>query len=183
MRNYQLKTMELQLKRIALKPGYTIGRLYLKDTAPLGGGTEGAPQYLCDTLEPTMAQPRTRRLQDSGQDGNTRRQIPDSRNMVAKVWPLAAAAGGSAAVRWHTHPQRQHTARHPGLHPRGRKQGEGQGVKLAHRYVQTDETARREKTRRTGMDYHLLKLPMPVNKIYVKAACSYIRIGGFILLT
>ncbi len=42
--------MELILKRIAKKKGYTIGKLGLSpDPSPVGEGGE----YLCDTLEPT----------------------------------------------------------------------------------------------------------------------------------
>ena len=66
----KLKNMELILKRIAKKKGYTIGRLYIKReetkdkpitptdaliTPPSEGQGEAlgkAPLYLCDTLEP-----------------------------------------------------------------------------------------------------------------------------------
>ena len=56
--------MELILRRIAKKKGYTIGRLYIKSEEtkdnPISPPSEGqgealgeAPLYLCDTLEPT----------------------------------------------------------------------------------------------------------------------------------
>ena len=70
-RNLKLKNMELILRRIAKKKGYTIGRLYIKreetkdkpitpcSEAPIPPPSEGqgealgeATLYLCDTLEP-----------------------------------------------------------------------------------------------------------------------------------
>jgi hypothetical protein len=72
--------MELILKRIAKKKGYTIGRLYIKEgvaphsapegattpappasetTEPPSGGVEGAATYFCDTLEPTALELKT----------------------------------------------------------------------------------------------------------------------------
>ena len=57
--------MELLLKRIAKKRGYTIGRLYLVTyTKPLSNpyerhDEEGVKTYLCDTLEPTALELKT----------------------------------------------------------------------------------------------------------------------------
>ena len=85
----KLNVMELILKRIAKKKGYTIGRLYIKAPAPYNppvgdeqskredplpptGGLRGAPgdlrgasggqlegSFLCDTLEPTALELKT----------------------------------------------------------------------------------------------------------------------------
>ena len=55
--------MELILKRIAKRKGYTIGKLYLcnESKPPLtGGGLEGAA-LLCDTLEPPCIEMKTDR--------------------------------------------------------------------------------------------------------------------------
>ena len=54
--------MELILRRIAKKKGYTIGRLSLPPAPPQGKGEEKGTdrKYLCDTLEPPALEMKTR---------------------------------------------------------------------------------------------------------------------------
>jgi len=63
--------MELILKRIARKPTYTIGRLYIADR----NGEAG--EYLCDTLEPTW-----RDYAHGGHKVKGRSAIPEGRYTV-----------------------------------------------------------------------------------------------------
>ena len=63
--------MELILKRIAKKPAYTIGKLYIAKP-------DGAPgEYLCDTLEPTW-----RDYAHGGHKVKCRSAIPEGRYNV-----------------------------------------------------------------------------------------------------
>ena len=83
--------MELILKRIAKKKGYTIGRLSLTPdpspigrgepkASPLGGGMGGASSF-CDTLEPTW-----RDYAHGGRKLKGRSAIPEGRYPVVITW-------------------------------------------------------------------------------------------------
>ncbi len=85
--------MELILKRIAKKKGYTIGRLYRTlspEPSPLKGEGEGNSQlstlnsqlaYLCDTLEPQW-----RDYKNGGRKIPGKSAIPEGRYLVLISW-------------------------------------------------------------------------------------------------
>ena len=85
--------MELILKRIAKRKGYTVGRLYRTlspEPSPLKGEGEGNSQlstlnsqlaYLCDTLEPTW-----RDYKNGGRKIPGRSAIPEGRYLVLITW-------------------------------------------------------------------------------------------------
>ena len=83
--------IELQLKRIAKRPTYTIGRLSIR---------------------------RREHGVFTPQDRHPRRPLSGRGDDEPKVPPLAAPARRRAPLRGRPHPQRQHRPGHPRLHSR-----------------------------------------------------------------
>ena len=111
--------MKLTLKRIALRPTYTIGKLYIDG------------EYFCDTCEDTV------RMDGKKIPGET--AIPfGTYRVVNKIQKKAAGTVECAIFLRGAHTQRKHSQRFRGLHPCGPKHHQRNGHAITRHNEKTD---------------------------------------------